>query len=221
MKKILFALAFSISALAFAADPPNTEAPKKTELQPSLDTPLRTDDDGAKAALPKSEPLNDQHGAVGAAINKDTECLAKLHHDNGMEVEMGQLAKKYGQAKEVKKFGDLLIKDHGLADKQVMALAKKKSLDLTLPPPKDEAEKADMQAKMDGMKRLETLKGDEFDREFAKMMVEDHQKAVTLVETTLKATEDAKVQTLLHKLLPVLKEHLRIAEQINKRVQSV
>ncbi|MBK7857173.1 MAG: DUF4142 domain-containing protein [Archangiaceae bacterium] len=175
------------------------------------------------AQIPRSETAPGAQAMTDdlKRIDGDTECLAKLHHDNQMEQQMGALAKKNGASKQVKQFGELLIKDHGLADKQVTALAKKKNIDLTLPPPKDEAEKAEMQAAMDGMKRLETLKGDEFDREFAKMMLEDHQKAVTMVETTLKSTQDSKVQSLLNKLLPVLKDHLRIAEQVSKRVQSV
>jgi predicted outer membrane protein len=221
MKKILSALALSISALAFAADPPMTE-PKKTEQQPMTNDPMmgRNDDLDAKTQIPHQEPVVQQAKNLEPSA-KDRECLAKLHHDNEMEIQMGKLAKKNGQAKQVKAYGDMLIKDHSLADKQVVAVAKKHKIDLTMPAPKDEAEQADMQAKMDAMARLETLKGDEFDREFAKMMVEDHQKAVTMLEGTLTSTQDAKVRTLIEKVLPVIKEHLRVAEGINKKVQSV
>lgn len=222
MKKILSALALSLSALAFAAGPPMTDAPKKTEQQPMTNDPMmgRNDDLDAKTQIPRQEPVVSQAKTLDPSA-KDVESLAKLHHDNEMEIQMGKLAKKNGQAKQVKAFGDMLIRDHSLADKQVVALAKKQKLDLTLPAPKDEAEQADLQAKMDAMKRLETVTGDEFDREFAKMMVEDHRKAVAMLEGTLTSTQNEKVRTLIQKVLPVIKEHLRVAEGINDKVQSV
>lgn len=224
MKKLLFAAAVTVSALAFAADPPSSE-PKKTEQNPAINSPHlgRSDDIDAKTALPQHEPVAADQKTTTATkeLSKDAECLAKLHHDNEMEIQMGQLAKKNGQSKQVKAYGDMLIKDHTLADKQVMQFAKRQNLDLTMPAPKDETEKAEMQAKMEAMTRLETLKGEEFDREFAKLMVQDHKEAIELIEGTLTSTTDAKVQGLLNKVLPVLKEHLRVAESINKKMQSV
>ncbi len=225
MKKLLFAVAISVSAVVFAADPPS-DTPKKTEQQPmnNPSTIGRSDDSDAMNDLPRTSPAaGDVKAAKQAdeASAKDIECLAKLHHDNEMEIQMGKLARQNGQSKQVKQYGELLIKDHALADKQIMALAKKKNIDLTMPAPKTEEERAEMQSAMDEMKRLETLKGEEFDREFAKMMVKDHQKAVDLIEGTLTQTQDAKVSSVLAKILPVLKEHLRVAENINKRVQSV
>lgn len=225
MKKLLFAVATAVSGVVFAADPPS-DTPKKTEQQPMNNpSPVgRSDDSDAMNDIPRTEPVaSDAKDArkVDEASMKDVECLAKLHHDNDMEIQMGKLAKKNGQSKQVKQYGELLIKDHTLADKQIMALAKKKNLELTAPTPKTEEERAEMQAAMESMKRLESLKGEEFDREFAKMMVKDHQKAVDLIEGTLTQTQDPKISAVLTKLLPVIKEHLRVAESINKRVQSV
>jgi putative membrane protein len=215
--KLVLAVAIAVTAPAFAADPPNSETPKKTEVQPAEPLPNDARDMKTSPRLEPSPAATD----TTAAISKDSEVLAKLHHINDMEVKAGQLAKKNGQAKQVKQFGDLLIKDHTMADKQITALAKKKNIDLTMPPPKDEDEKAERQANMDTMDKLGTLKGDEFDREFTRMMVDGHQQAVDMVEAAVKQTTDAKVQSLLNKLLPVLREHLRVAQQISKKVESV
>jgi putative membrane protein len=217
MKKFLAALAVTVSALAFAADPPS-DAPRKTEQQPTINEPTlgRADDTDARTAVPRNEPVVADKSAAS-----DAECLARLHHDNEMEIQMGKLARKNSQSKQVKAYGEMLIKDHTLADKQIMQLARRQDLDLTMPAPKNETEQAEMQASMDAMKRLETLKGEEFDREFAKLMVEDHQKAIDLIEGTLTTTTDDKVRGLLNKVLPVIKEHKRTAETINKKLQSV
>ncbi|MBL8957609.1 MAG: DUF4142 domain-containing protein [Myxococcaceae bacterium] len=157
----------------------------------------------------------------GSALSEqDVEVLAKLHHDNEMEVEMGKTAVQNGGAKQVKAFGALLVKDHTLADKQLQSYAKRRGIDLTPPAPKDQVEAAEAQAAMDGMRRLEALKGDVYDREFAKLMVEDHEKAVTMVETTLRETSNAKVQSLLNKVLPVLKDHLKLAQQLDRQLND-
>jgi putative membrane protein len=144
---------------------------------------------------------------------KDMEALIKLHQTNQMEIEMGKLAKKNGGSKQVKSFGDVLIKDHSMADKHIVAFSKKYGVDLTMSS-KDEADKAEQQSQNDMMKRMETMKGEEFDREFAKMMVDGHQTTINLVQTTLTTTQDQPLQNLLNKLLPVLQEHLKLAQNI-------
>ncbi len=204
MKTNLLALA-ALPALLLAADPPPVPSP---------------DLDDAKTEAPMAKDKRDLSANAAEPTAQDIETLAKLHHDNDMEIQMGKLAKKNGASKQVKAFGDVLVRDHTLADKQLKSFAKHKSIDLTLPAPKDQLEAAEMQAAMDGMKRLEALKGEEFDREFGKMMVEDHQKAVTMVETTLGQTQSSKVQSLLNKVLPVLREHLRLAERIDEQNPS-
>src|SRR5260370_1309411 len=76
--------------------------------------------------------------------------------------------------------------------------------------PREEGEKAEERAKADPMKRLETMKGEEFDRDFAQTMVEGRQKAVDMVEQALTRTQDAQLHSLFAKLLPVLKDHLKL-----------
>jgi len=206
MKTPFLALA-ALPALLLATDPPAPPSP--------------SDYKDAKTEVPVTNDERDlAKTAEGELSALELETLAKLHHDNEMEIQMGKLAKKNGASKQVKAYGDVLVKDHTLADKQLKSFAKRKNVDLTMPAPKDQLEAAELQAAMDKMKMLEGMKGEEFDREFAKMMVEDHTKAVERVETTLSKTTNAKVQSLLNKVLPVLREHLKLAEKLNSQYQS-
>lgn len=68
--------------------------------------------------------------AAGTGAGTDTQLLTDLHVVNQMEIQMGQLAKSNGSSKKVKDCGDMLIKDHTKADKQVMDLAKTMKVDL-------------------------------------------------------------------------------------------
>jgi putative membrane protein len=218
MKKTLVALAFAVPALALA-DPPSADAERQTEAPPANGQTHRpTDESGSGSTGMTNETGKEQHAQGSTMVtDKDKETLAKLHHINQMEIKAGQMAKKNSQNKQVKQYGEMLIKDHSLADKQITALAKKENIELTMPAPTDPSEQAERQSDMDAMSRLETLKGEEFDREFSKMMVEGHQKAIDMVQTAVRQTQDSKIQGLLNKLLPVLKEHLRVAEQISKK----
>jgi putative membrane protein len=114
---------------------------------------------------------------------------------------MGKLAQKNGQSKAVKNFGKALVKDHTAADKKVVALAKQEKIDL----PADEA-KMDMGGDMGS--------GAEFDTKFAQSMLEDHKKDVSEASAARDATTDAKLKTLLTKLVPTLQKHQDTAQSI-------
>src|SRR4051812_15227539 len=58
------------------------------------------------------------------------EVLPKLHQSNQREIEMGKMAEKNGQSKQVKAYGKALVDDHTAADKKVKALAKQEKIDL-------------------------------------------------------------------------------------------
>jgi putative membrane protein len=138
--------------------------------------------------------------AVAADPPATADVLAKLHHANQTEIAMGEIAKKNGQSKETKAFGKTLVKDHGAADKKVVALAKKEKLTL----PEDSADKGmgDMPA------------GADFDATFAQSMLDDHTKDVAEVTTARDTTTDADLKKLLSGLLPTLQKHKDTAQRL-------
>jgi putative membrane protein len=58
------------------------------------------------------------------------------------------------------------------------------------------------------------LSGKEFDRTYAKMMVDDHKKAVALFKEQAEKGEDAEVRQAAATTLPTLEEHLQMAEKL-------
>lgn len=155
--------------------------------------------------------------AKEAALPKsDLDVLAKLHHSNQQEVELGRLAERSAASKPVKSFGERLVKDHQSADQQLLSLAKKHGVEIGKPQPKDQAEREEMQKQAKTVKDLKTLKGSAFDGAFTANMIEEHQKDIQAVESARDQVESQDVKDLLDKVLPVLKEHLRIAEQLSR-----
>jgi putative membrane protein len=62
-------------------------------------------------------------------------------------------------------------------------------------------------------RRMSKLSGDNFDREFAKMMVEDHKKDIRKFETEAKKKNDP-VAGFANETLPTLRKRLEMAQSL-------
>ncbi|MFH6994173.1 DUF4142 domain-containing protein [Flavobacterium sp. FlaQc-48] len=112
----------------------------------------------------------------------DSEFLVDQAEINLAEIEIGKLAQTKSTNPEVKKFGKMLVDEHTKSASEVSALAKAKNF--TLPTSLTE----DGQ---DEYKKLNEKSGLDFDKKFADMMIDGHEKAIDKLK---KATEDAKDQ---------------------------
>jgi len=144
----------------------------------------------------------------------DTQFLAEAIRDGMAEVDLGKTAEKKASSPEVKRFAEHTVKDHSAANKKLEALAKKHKIEASgtygTPPlkPDEQAqgEKAD----------LLKLSGKEFDQAYAKEMVQDHEKAVSLFQDEAKNGKDKEVSRLAGSILPTLEEHLKMAQALAK-----
>src|SRR5262245_35150802 len=93
--------------------------------------------------------------------------LKEAMEGNLAEVQMGELAQKNGGSDRVRSFGQMLQKDHSDANTK----AKSAANSLGMSPPN--APNSKQKAMYD---RMSKMSGQNFDREFAKHMVEDHKR---------------------------------------------
>ncbi len=68
------------------------------------------------------------------------------------------------------------------------------------------------------MKKLHGLTGSDFDREFVRLAVKDHQKDVREFEQGSKKVEDQELKSWIEKTLPTLREHLQMAQGLQSTV---
>jgi len=122
-----------------------------------------------------------------------------------MEVQMGRLAMEKGQSQAVKNLSQRLIDDHSKGNRELEALAKRKGVTL---PPDD--------AKMVYAMPLASKSGADFDREFARALVEDHQKDIVAFEKQASSGSDADVKNWAKETLPTLRAHLSAAQALPK-----
>lgn len=73
-----------------------------------------------------------------------------------------------------------------------------------------------MQKQQMMMQQLQQAEGQQFDAAFAKAMVDAHEKAVAMVSEASNQVSDADLRNTLKKLVPVLKQHLEIAQRLSR-----
>lgn len=157
-----------------------------------------------------------------------------------MEVHMGQLGIQKAQNEQVKQYAQRLIDDHTKANAELKQLAATKGIQL----PGDDhmaaassssSDRTKVRASADSseasgspgksehsehgsMKKLETLSGTDFDREFVRMAVTDHEKDVKEFEKQAQKGDDADIKAFAQKTAPTLREHLQQAKTLQSQV---
>jgi putative membrane protein len=162
---------------------------------------------GGSTATPKTQPgaststpSTKQDGAMSSGDKKFMEKAAA----GGMaEVELGQLAQQKASSDQVKQFGARMAQDHSKANEELKQLATSKGVQVPASLDKD--------AQKDKAK-LEKLSGADFDREYMKMMVDDHKDDVSAFEKTAKSGKDPELKSFAAKTLPTLQEHKQLAQ---------
>ncbi|CAH2598701.1 conserved exported protein of unknown function [Rhodovastum atsumiense] len=121
------------------------------------------------------------------------------------EVQLGQLAQTNGRSTAVKRFGQRMVTDHGRANQDLAALAQQKQISLP------DGIGAEHQQTYDALAKLH---GRAFDRAYAKAMVQDHRSDLQAYQTEAQSGTDADVKAFAARNVPVLQEHLRLAQRL-------
>ncbi len=159
----------------------------------------------------KSMPHQNDHkmAAGSSVVASDREFIMKAAQGGQMEVMMAEMAVSKATNAEVKQFAQRLLDDHSKANEELKTLASNKGLTL----PAENASKT-QKMKMD----MEKQAGANFDRDYMKDMVKDHQKDIAMFEREARDGKDSEVKAWAEKTLPTLREHLQMARDIAGKV---
>ena len=148
--------------------------------------------------------------AVSSATKSSPESFMKDAAQGGMaEVKMGELASKNAKDPEVKKFGQMMVTDHGAAGKDLEALAKKKNF--TLP--------TDIGSHQSTYDKLSKLTGADFDKEYVNEMVSDHEKDLKEFQSQAANSSDADVKAFAAKVVPVIQKHVDAIKALQAKMK--
>jgi putative membrane protein len=126
------------------------------------------------------------------------------------EVQLAQLAEQKAQSADVKAFAQRMNQDHSAANSEFAQLLVQKGSAAPATLDKEHA---------DGVSKLSALSGAAFDKEYMKMMVEDHDKDVALFDKESKEGKDAEMKSWAGAKLPTLKEHQKMAKEISGKLK--
>lgn len=127
------------------------------------------------------------------------------------EIRLGEMAQQKAQSADVKSFGQMMVTDHTASSEKLKTIAQ--NLNVTVP--SDLTPK--QQEKVD---KLNGLSGAEFDREYMKLMVEGHQKAVELYEQASEGNLPDELKQFATDTLPTLEMHLERAREIESKLTA-
>lgn len=163
-------------------------------------------------AMPNQQPQPQatQGGLNGiatanAASPGDQMFVDSIFKSDAAEVQLGQLAMQKSQSDDVKQFGQKMVLNRTKLDEQLKPIAE----ELDVSKPKSPSKK-DKQL----IAKLETLSGPEFDQEYIKAVVKDHEQAVKDFKNEAESTQNPNLQQAAKMDERVIAEHLQAAEQI-------
>ena len=123
------------------------------------------------------------------------------------EVELGKVALEKASSDHVKQFAQKMIDDHSKANEDLKQLASKENINV--PDSLDSKHQSRVE-------KLSKLSGADFDRAYIKDQLKDHQQDVQEFQQEAQRGSDPDVKSFASKTLPVLKEHLSMAKDLDK-----
>ena len=145
-----------------------------------------------------------QLAQAGEISAEDQDFLTKAIQAGVAEVQISELALEKSQNEQVRQFAERMVQDHTAANERLLSLAE--TAGNTPLMELDQEHQAMLQ-------QLSQLSGEEFDRQYMQGQVQDHEAAVRLFAS--EATQPTgPVDALAAELLPALRQHLQMAEEI-------
>ncbi|MFA7667989.1 MAG: DUF4142 domain-containing protein [Burkholderiaceae bacterium] len=152
-------------------------------------------------------------GAAAIDLSNDDQRFLREAGESGMlEMQASELAVQKAENPELKRYAEMMIKDHGAVDQELKALAQRKGFQLPV-----ELEGGKLRL----MENLRQLEGAGFDEEYAdEVAVDAHEDAVELFEDAAEDADDDEVRAFAAKHLPALQNHLEMGRQLEDLVDD-
>ena len=166
------------------------------------------------AAQPYAQEAKKDSSAKKDASQKvskdDMQTLSRMAQADMAEIEAGKLAQQKASSPEVKKYGEHMVQEHTKMLEEGKKLAQSKGAK----PPASTDKKHQA-----ALKKLQGMDGDEFDRQYMRQMVQDHQDVMKLAQKAAKS-KDPEIKAHAERGTPHIKEHLDQAKQVLSKLDG-
>lgn len=147
-------------------------------------------------------------GTVSSLSDDDKKFIEKAAFGGLAEVQLGQQMSTAAKNNDAKSFAQRMVTDHGKANDELKQLATTKGI--SLPADTDEKHK-------DAAKKVMSSKNQ--DKAYMDEMVKDHDEDVKEFEEASGKAKDPDLKAWIDKTLPVLKDHQKMAHDINGKLK--
>ncbi|MBF9239264.1 DUF4142 domain-containing protein [Hymenobacter sp. BT683] len=136
----------------------------------------------------------------------DAEFMKSAAHSDQNEIQQSKMALAKGVTGMARDMANKMIADHTKSTAELKVIAAKKGV--TLPTDMDAEHKAMAPA-------MQKLSGKEFEQKYMAQMLADHQKTANTMRAHEQMTKDADLKAFISKTVPVVEQHLSMAQQNN------
>lgn len=167
--------------------------------------------------------IDSQYGATtpreASAPHADTEMLQRDEQDflmqaaNGgrFEVESSQLALQKSISGPHRDFAQMMVEDHGRANRELEVLARSKGVPLP--------------ADVDGalaqqLEEMQAADGRDFERRYQEAQLQAHEDAIALFERAARECKDTALKSFAQKQLPTLRDHQRELQKLGVAIDQ-
>lgn len=165
-------------------------------------------------ATGQSSAASSQGHVVGAAGSADQSMVGqsdrnfmiKAAQGGMMEVQLAQMAQQKAASDEVKQYAQRLEQDHSKANEQLKQIAQERQVSLP----------TDLGPHQQQMAKFQNLSGEEFDRAYIRMQIQDHKKDISEFRKESNRGMDSDVKAFAAAQLPTLEQHLQQAQQLSQ-----
>ena len=147
----------------------------------------------------------------GQLSNSDYKFAVDATRGGMSEVNLAQLAIQKATDSGVRQFAQRMLADHTKANQQLAQILSQKGV--TIPTETSSSEQRELD-------RLQKLSGPDFDKAYMEHMLRDHKKDVKEFEKASESAKDTDIKAFAANTLPVLQEHLKMAEDLDKTVRG-
>jgi putative membrane protein len=144
---------------------------------------------------------------ASAALSSADRNFAMQAASGGLaEVQTAQLAEQRSTSPQIQQFAKRMVTDHTAANNELTQIGQQDNINLPKQPTgKDATEE----------QRLRGLTGTRFEQAYAQGALRDHQQTVQLFQKEADSGQDPALKAFAQKTLPVLQEHLQMAQALN------
>jgi putative membrane protein len=125
------------------------------------------------------------------------------------EIDSSKLAQANSQDAKVKSFAAKMVTDHTATSTELKGLVSSGKVKAGVPAAMDSSHKSKLE-------KLQGLKGQDFDKQYDSDQEAAHKNAVSLFERYSKGGDNADLKAFATNTLPHLREHLKMAEDLNQ-----